>query len=115
MNIKEIPGHVGDGIIDKNESILHDIRGVNRQRAAGNYDNTLPIVKVDIPPSVVISCPMARDHLSQAKACTTCRHFKNIVQIAYNDEQRMRWDVKYSISCKFPVDRKCSSVCLSGV
>ena len=99
--------------IDDDVQILHDIKAVDQQRGRGNFDNTLPIANVAIPDSVVIGCPMVRQHLSQAKNCKKCQHFNGIVQTAYNDEYPMQWDHKYAISCRCPSERKCSSVCFS--
>ena len=100
-------------LIDDDPAMLHNIKLVDRQRGAGDFDNMLPVVDVQIPASVVIGCPMVRQHLSQAKNCKTCDHFNGIVQTSYNDEGPMQWDHKFAISCRFPLDRKCSSVCFS--
>ncbi len=111
---KIIPGITKVGYIDKDKKILENIQRVSRQRGSGDYDNMLPLVSNDIPPSVVISCPLARQHLRQAMQCVQCAFFNGVVQTAYNDEYAMSWDSKYAISCGFPVDRKCVSVCIEG-
>ncbi len=100
--------------IDTDPSILETIKQVTQQRACGRFDNMLPLVEVVIPDSVVISCPVVRQHLSQAKNCKACGHFNGIVQTTFNDEYVVQWDHKFAVSCAFPVDRKCSSVCFSG-
>ena len=102
-------------MIDKNLQVLDDIKQVTKLRALGNFNNMLPLAVIIIPDSVVISCPMARQHLSQAKKCCSCSHFNGIVQTTFNDECEMQWDHKYAISCGFPVDRKCITVCIEGI
>ena len=99
---------------DTDTGILEAIKTVNRARGSGDFNNMLPIAQVAIPQSVVISCPLAKQHLSQAKNCVDCNHFNGIVQTGYNDESVSQWDHKFAISCGFPVDRKCATVCFSS-
>ena len=98
--------------IDTDLKRLEHIMSVNKQRGAGDFDNMLPVVDIKIPDSVLISCPMARQTLIQAKGCRVCQRFNGIVQTSFNDEINMQWDHKFAISCAFPVDRKCASMSL---
>lgn len=97
--------------VDSDPLVLGLIRQVNNQRSSGNFDNMLPLADVVIPDAVVIACPIARQHLAQAKNCKKCKHLNGIVQIAFSTTD-LQWSHQYGISCGFPVDRKCSMVCL---
>lgn len=101
-------------VVDTDPTRLAEIKAVSSARAGGDCNNMLPRVDISIPGSVVLTCPMAKQHLSQAKNCIGCEHFNGIVQTGYNDEYVMQWDHKYAISCGFPVDRKCATVCISN-
>jgi len=98
--------------IDTDPGRLDHIMTVSKMRGAGDFNNMLPVVEIQIPNSVLISCPTARQTLIQAKGCAACDHFNGIVQTSFNDESEMQWDHKFSISCAFPVDRKCASMSL---
>jgi len=100
---------------DTDKAILEEIKRITKLRANGNFNNMLPFADVRIPESVLMNCPMARQHFIQAKNCPSCKHYNGIVQTTYNDEYVMNWASKFAVSCGCPVDRKCSVLSIEGV
>jgi hypothetical protein len=100
--------------IDNDPKLLQEIMEVSEQRSIGNFDNMLPIANVTIPANILITCPKARQHLSQVKNCEGCNYFNGMVQTTYDDKKELPFDFKYAVSCGYPSDRKCMSVCIEG-
>ncbi len=95
---------------DLDKKTLHEIRATDAKRRAGDYNNSLPVVSVEIPASVVIDCPLVRPHKIQAMECQACAHFCGVVQAAWSDEAAIPWDAKYAIICAKPLERKTSMI-----
>jgi len=102
-------------MIDSKPEILEQIKEVDTKRKAGDFDNMLPLANVVIPQTVILRCPVIGQRWTQALVCATCTHFKGIVQTSYDDKNEIPWDLKFAISCGYPLDRKCSSIHLNGV
>lgn len=93
-------------LFDTDQTVLHQIQEVDKQRRLGNNNNSLPIVKVAIPQSITIDCPLVRPMLLQARQCQGCEYFKGIAQTAWSDEAQIPWEHKYAIRCGFVLERK---------
>lgn len=85
---------------DSDKEILKQMIHVGKQRRSGNHDNTLPIVDVKIPDSVLMACPKTNPHHRQAKNCIKCECFHGIVQKAWSDDDPLPWASKYAIDRK---------------
>lgn len=90
---------------DTDAKILNEIKRVNMERSAGNWDNQLPSVSVDIPDGVKLPCPKYGRRDVSMKKCSECDHFGGIVQKAWSDDGPMPWDSKYAVLCKMPLER----------
>jgi hypothetical protein len=95
---------------DTDETILNAIRQADARRKQGDWDNGLPVVNVDIPPSVVIDCPLVRGGNIQAKECKACQYFQGVVQSDWNDKVVIPWSDRYGIRCAKPMERKSTMI-----
>jgi len=91
---------------DTDESILHEIMRVDKERRSGNNHNSLPLVNVGIPLSVTIDCPIVRPMIRSAINCKKCEFFKGIVQTSWSDKEEISWSHKYAVRCGFILERK---------
>lgn len=99
-----------ESMVDTDQSILHAIMAVDRARRNGSHHNSLPVVTVPVPSSVLIACPMTSPHQRQAHACPGCGHFGGIVQKAWSDTDPLPWATKYAVRCGFPLERGVSQM-----
>lgn len=104
------PASLVEAMVDADRSILDAIIAVDRARRAGNHNNSLPVVQVTVPATVLIPCPLTVPHQRQARACACCGHFGGIVQKAWSDTDPIPWSQKYAIRCQHPIERTCSQM-----
>lgn len=95
---------------DSNEEILNNLSRVDKERRNGIFDNTLPIVDVEIPDSISIRCPLIADVERKAAKCIECKYFCGVGQKSYDDKSPMMWSKKYFILCNKPADRHVSQM-----
>lgn len=94
-----------DQMPDTDKAILAEIKNIDQQRRMGSHDNSLPIVEVKPPPSVVIECPLTSPNLRQAVNCLSCNYFHGIAQKAWSDTHVLAWSAKYTVRCGRIIER----------
>lgn len=104
------PASLVEAMVDADRNILAAIMAVDQARRAGNHNNSLPVVQVSVPESVLIPCPLTVPHQRQARACAGCAHFGGIVQKAWSDTHHIPWSQKYAVRCQAPIERTCSQM-----
>lgn len=93
-------------LFDSDLGILDQIQKVDLERRRGVNDNSLPIVDVGIPQTIIIDCPIVRPMSRYANKCQECAYFNGIVQTAWSSDEEIPWPAKYAIRCGFILERK---------
>ncbi len=100
--------NIVESMVDADKSILAAIMAVDHARRAGNHNNSLPVVNVPIPETVLMPCPLTTPHFRRATACKECVHFGGVVQKAWSDTHPIPWSQKFAIRCQSPIERNCA-------
>jgi hypothetical protein len=94
---------------DTDKRILDEIIRVDKLRRSGDFNNSLPLVDVSIPPTIKIACPLISGCERLAEKCFECEHFRGIAQKSWSDSL-IPWHDKYIVLCAKPQDRNLSQM-----
>lgn len=64
--------------------------------------------EIEIPPNVLVRCPLKQFDQRRAKGCEGCEHFGGLTEMV--QAPNVRFHHRFAIQCRHPIDRELAAL-----